>query len=274
MAQRMTFLFSLTTNPADRSSASPHSAGWSESWWTKEHIFLSGRVIPRLASCRARLLPANASIIGFRLANYTISGNRLKPTGSSTGKLQYMGLPGTNVDLPQVAVEMTGSARGAANQSRFSLRGVHDSIMVNGEYQPDPDFKRNMTLFCNQLTSDDWGFIGRDLTVPSANVLNVVAGVITLDGALGLAVGDYLRFHRVKDDDGKPIQGAYRVTALANGGLTVTVANLAQIVTTANGTARWDKIDLYEFAAVAPARAVVRKVGRPFEVYRGRRSKR
>lgn len=274
MAQRMTLLFSLTTNPTDRGSASPHSAGWSESWWSRLEIILTGRSIPRLASARARLLPANAAIIGFRLANYTIAGNRLKPTGSSTGKMQYMGLPGSAVDLPQVAVEMSGTARGAANQSRFSLRGVPDSVMVNGEYQPDSDYKRNMTLFCNQLTADDWAFVGRDLTQPSANVLGIVGGIVTLDGNTGVGVGDYIRFHRVKDDDGKPIQGAYRVTAVANGGLTLTCTNLAQIVTEANGTARWDKLNLFEFGTVQPARAVVRKVGRPFEVYRGRRSKR
>lgn len=231
-------------------------------------------MVPRLASARARLLPANGSIIGFRIANYTIIGNRLKPTGSSTGKFQYSGVPRSEVDLPQVAVEMSGAAVGAANQSRFSLRGVPDSVMTNGEYQPDSEYKRSMTLFCNTLVNDEWGFIGRDLTLPSANVLNVVAGVVTLDGALGLAVGDFLRFHRVKDDDGKPIQGAYRVTASANGGLTLTVANLAQTVTEANGTARWDKIALYDFKTVQPSRAVVRKVGRPFETYRGRRSKR
>lgn len=274
MPQRLTLLMQIATNPGDRSAASPHIAGWSESWWTITPIDPTADYITSLASKRAALLPAQGSVIGYRLANYTISGNRLLPTGSSTGKLQYPGNPTRPTDLPQVALEMSGSSSGVANTSRFVLRGIPDEMMVGGEYQPSGAFKGSVTVFSNELIMRAWAFLARDLTQPNVKVLSAAGGVLRVEASTGAALNDYVRFRRVYDDDNVPISGAFRVTNVADGGLTLTLSNFTRVVTVANGTVRKDLLALQLFRTINPSRAVIKKVGRPFESYRGRQSKR
>lgn len=274
MPTRMTLIFALTTDPDDRGSASPHSAGWTESFWREGTTTTDDQRIRDLAQARARLLPLEASIIGFRLGFYTLSGNKILPSGTSTGKFQYAGVSGAHTDLPQVALEMSGKTSGGANSSRFTMRGMPDEIMVNGEYQPGTGFKGSVTRFITKLTGDAWQFLGRDIAQPAGRVLSIAAGIMTLDADIGVAAGDYVRLLRVFDEDEKSIQGAYRVTAVA-GGTTLTLAGFDPAVVVANsGLARKDLVKLFPFTTVQPSRAVVRKVGRPFESYRGRRSKR
>jgi len=274
MPQRVTFLFQITTTPQNRSDAAPHTGGWSESWWSNTPVDLGGSFVQGLAQGRARLLPAQGSIVGVRSAIYTLSGNKLLPGGSSTGKLQYPGSASRPTDLPQVALEMTGSTAGQPNASRFTLRGMPDEIMVGGEYQPDSAFRGAVTAFCNRLVTAGWSFVGRDLSKPSANILSIAGGVMTLDASIGAAAGDYVRMRRVYDDDVNPVKGAYRVTLVAGAGTVLTLANMDATVSVANGSARVDEIKLFAFSEVSPSRAVVRKVGRPFAGYRGRQSKR
>jgi hypothetical protein len=103
--------------------------------------------------------------------------------------------------------------------------------------------------------------------------MSIAANVVTLSAPLGAVVGtDFMRFRRCYDDAGNIIDGAYLVTAAA--GNTVTLGGFAnRTLTKASGTARIDRIILVPFGTVKPARIVVRKVGRPFESYRGKASK-
>ena len=274
MPSRVSFLFALTTDPDDRGSASPHSAGWSESWWRTGITTSSEPAIRELGQARARMLPLEASIIGFRIGVYTLSGNKIIPSGSSTGKLSFAGVSGAFTDLPQVALEMSGKTGGGANVSRFTLRGIPDSIMLKGEYQPNVNFKGTLTRFTNKLISGNWNFLGRDLGQPVAQVLSIAAGVMTTDGGLGVAVGDFVRLLRVFDGYGESVQGAYRVTVVGAGN-TYTLAGFDPAIVVLNsGSARKDVVALFPFSEVEPSRATIRKVGRPFESYRGRRSKR
>ena len=124
----------------------------------------------------------------------------------------------------------------------------------------------------------------RDITNnPESRVVSITsadpvthASVIITQSATGAAVGDYIILRRVRDDDGIPVQGSYLVSAIgASGGFTAyTVANgPTQTVTTPNGTARTDKLVLATYTGGQPNRLVARKVGRPFQQYRGRRSR-
>lgn len=273
MPTRISYLFALTTAPTDREAASAHSAGWSESWWRAGTINSDAPEIRALAQRRAILLPAQGSIIGFRLANYTLSGNKIVPGGTKTGKFQYPGAQAMSTDLPQVALEMSGLTAGGPNTSRFTLRGIPDSQMLFGEFQPNSAFRSQLTRFENTLISDGWGFLGRDLTSPVAQVQSIAAGVLTTNAGMGVAVGDYVRLLRVFDTSGKSVQGSFRVTAVA-GGNQYTLAGIGNGVTVLNsGNARKDLVSIFTFRDVNASRAVVRKVGRPFESYRGRRSK-
>lgn len=271
---RLTLLLQNTTDPQDREAASPHTGGWSESWWANAILPLGASGITALVQKRAALLPKEASVVGKRVGLYNLSGNKLLPQGSATAKVLAPGSGGRPCDLPQVALEMSGTATGAANKSRFVLRCMPDEIMVRGEYQPGSTFKGLVTQFCNEIASQGWGFIGRDLAQPAFRVLAIAAGVVTLDGDAGGVVNtSYLRLNRVFDNNENPVKGAFRITAKAGNNYTLAGLDPA-IVAAASGTARIDLVTWLDFATVVPSRAVVKKIGRPFEGYRGRQSNR
>ena len=125
----------------------------------------------------------------------------------------------------------------------------------------------------------------RDITNnPESRVVSITpadavthASVITTQSATGAAVGDYIILRRVRDDVGIPVKGSYLVSAIgATGNFTAyTVVNgPEQTVTKPNGTCRTDKLTLAAYSGGQPNRLVARKVGRPFQQYRGRHSKR
>ena len=274
MLRRISLIFGVTTEVSDRDSASPHSGGWSESYWDNSEATITS-FVPSFARIRAALLPKQAAVIGYRVAVYTIQGNRLIPGGTSSSRILCPGRSSLETDLPQVAVQMSMTGP-AGNASRMTLRGMPDDVMVKGEYQPDAAFKRLMTLFTNQLVEGNWGFVGRNLALPTQRVLSITAGgVATLAGPSGAGEGDYVRLLRVTNNDGDPVTGVFRVTVSIDGGTVVTLANWPAGVTVGeSGRIRKDEVAYVDITAAAPSRAVVRKIGSPTERYRGRASKR
>lgn len=270
---RLTNIFQIATNPANLAKARVHTAGWSETFWTQLNPSAFNDLWFKQQQKRALLLPSTGSIVGFRTQEFTISGNKLLPGGSSSGRQNLPGATPLSTDLPQVALMFSTEAQNAPNSSRMILRGMPDSIMLNGEYQPTAGFSALVTAFVNSMIGFNFGFVGRDLSQASVRVLKIAANVITVDGipGTGLAVGDFVRLHRVYGSDGNPVKGAFPITAIAGNDLTV--AGLAAVVNAPSGTLRRDQLMYMAFANLIPVRAVVKKVGRPFEQYRGRRSK-
>lgn len=270
---RLTNILQLATTPTDLTKASVHVGGWSESFWTLLNPSAYNPLWFVQQQKRANLLPSSAKVVGFRTQVYTISGNKLLPGGATSGRQNLPGSLGSSADLPQVALMLNCSAQGAPNQSRMILRGMPDPIMIGGEYQPFPAFSGLVTQFVNSMIGFNFGFIGRDLSQASVRVLKIAANIITVEAipATGLAVGDFVRLHRVFDVNGLPVKGAFVVTAIA--GLNINVQGLNATVNDPSGTLRRDLLTFLPYQSISPIRAVVKKVGRPFEQYRGRRSK-
>jgi len=274
MISRLSLLFSITTTPPDRSAAVPHSGGWSESHWRNGTLAADSLDIPVLARARALLLPQQASIIGFRVALYDLTANKLTPRGTSTGKFLYPGSEGVQTGMPQKSLELSGKGLGEPNSNRMVLRGIPDVMVQQGEYTPTSAFSAKITRFTNVLTLQGWGFIGRDLAQATVRVTSIAGGVVTLPAAGVFAVGDYMIFRGVTDIDGNPVSGSYLITAAVDD-ITFTLQGLPAVtVSVASGTCRKDIVKFLLLSDVTPHRAVVRKIGRPFESYRGRGSKR
>lgn len=271
--QKGTILMQLTTSPPDRTTASPHTGGWSESFWAGAVYPATDQFWLELIRTRQNLLPTQASIVGYRFGVYTIVGNRLSPGGSSTGRLQKPGQASLETDMPNVALMMAGTTAGAPNSSRFTVKCIPDDMVKFGEYQPNSSFKRSVTAFQTALINGGFGFLGRDLTLPVQRVLSIANNVITLTGVVGAVIGtDSIRLLNVKDVNGKPVQGAFRTTAI--NGFAYTVIGLTGVTAGESGSARVERPKVFLFNGLAANRAVVRKIGRPFEGYRGKASKR
>lgn len=274
MPARISMIFQLTTEAEDREIASPHIAGWSEGFWENaNNPVLTGNV-RELLRLRALLLPLQAAIIGVRRANYTIEGNRLVPGGTASAKVNYPGRAALHCDLPQTSLQLSLVGDGG-NTSRISLRGMPDSEFERGEFQPNAGYKGALTQYRNYLVEQAYGFMGRDLSKPTARIVAIAAnGAVQLRSSTGAVVGDYVRLLNVKDTNGKNVQGTFRVGTVAVGGLTMTLDAWPEKIVQESGSMRVDAVRYCDIISVDVSRAVVRKVGRPFEQYRGRASKR
>jgi hypothetical protein len=274
MPTRMQLLFDVTTDPTNKTAASSHSGGWSEGFWFSTPLSNAPTLAGLLGALRSVLLGQEITIVGWRVENFTFSGNRLIPGGASSGVLN---LPGAALPIasPQICLSCNGQASGVPNNNRFTLRGIPNAVVANGEYQPLPSYSTALTNYFAALTVGSIGFVGRNKAGSNARVMSVTAGgVVTLNSAIGGVPGtDFLRLNRVYADNGLPIKGSYLITNIA-GGTQYTLAGLIPPGprTTPSGTARVDSIQFFSYGSIVPGRLGVKKIGRPFQGYRGRRS--
>jgi hypothetical protein len=277
---RVTALFQVTTDPVDRSVANPHTGGWSESWWTTLTGAPLRTAMSQLFRYRSALLPAGASIVGSRRGTFTITGNKLVPGPSLSAEEIWPGVAAYPTGQPQDALQIKGYGS-ATNRNSFFLRAMPYQFIVGGEYAPSRGFSTALTAFLNFLGSGQWGFVGRDLSQQSQRVVQITpttdvplgqSHVFIAAALAGAAAGTYVRFSRVYDSTGKPITGAY-INFLAPAGTQLTVFGLGQrAVLAPSGTVRTDLLIYTPYTSLNYNRAGVKKVGRPSEGYRGRRS--
>lgn len=274
MAFKHSILFNATTDPKDKASARAHTAGWTEQVWSSARIDWSLTSNNRLLSRRAQFLPVQAAIIGVRSAEFDIDGNKLVPKGASVVKLSYPGSASYTLDSPQACMFFSGQGGGSANKVRYTARGFPDEGIINGEFSGEAILKGKLTIFANTLQADNWKTLVRDLSQPASRILGIQAGgTVTHDGAVSYAVGDYVRLIRVLDTNGNSIRGVFRVS-LVGDSEHVTLQNWGGQTVNISGHFRKDLIGIIAYGPTAFDRVGVKKVGAPFEKYRGRRSKR
>jgi len=270
---RFSFLFQLTTAPNNREVSISHTGGWSEQHVWPGVLPINHERVIELASRRAALLPSAAQLVGIRKATFTTSGNKIVPGGSQTSNFRRPG--GTWVtDLPQVSLSLSCIGEGGGNTSRQVLRCVPDAFMVKGEYEPSSAFTTALGRYTQALVDHNWGFMGRDLSSPKQAVFFVDNNTIKTTASLGGGVDSYVRLLNVRDSNTQqPLDGIFRITGIA--GTVYTVEGLPAGAEAHNsGFARLDGIVLVNIGEVLVGRACVRKIGRPFESYRGRASRR
>lgn len=268
--QRFSFLFQVTTEPTSRANANPHTGGWSEQVWCDDATTADGVGINALAALRAQVLPKQCTLVGWRVGQFTAVGNKLVPGGTATIKHFYPGNNLFTVDVPQACLNMSGSVAGGPNKSKVTLRGFPDEGVVNGELHLQTGLWIAIRGYYRRLIDSSWGTIVRDLGQGGRQVLSVASGVATLGDVAGLAVGDYLRFSHVRNASGSPISGSFRIGAITGAAVTLNGLN-ASFTAGFGGLARKDLIRFASFATFSSWRVGVKKVGAPFERYRGRR---
>lgn len=219
---------------------------------------------------RAALLGVGSSITGARL-------QPLNPIGAVQPiPLSYAGQQAVKVDIPQMALLMRGVASGALSAVRkFTLRGIPDQEITEGEYQPDVNFNVAMNQFIQSLANVGWNakspFAGvKVIAVTTAGIVTTVAN------DAGVTVGAMRQFRKCRDTGGNLRSGQFLVTQIGPGTNQFTIMNWPWGATTGGteGAIATTQFVNFDPTQTTVGRAVVRKVGRPSVQYRGRRSKR
>lgn len=270
--QKVSLLIAFTTAPTNRVAASPHSGGWSESHWANENALIANYAAD-LAAARAQFLPTESAVIGYRVQTYTINGNKLSPLNTSSGRFQYPGLLGT-LNLPSDGLGFSGASTGNPNTARFTARGIPDGQISFGEYQPDETMGIAVDAYRALLVSALWGFIGRVRTGQSARVQSIEGGIVNLSQNIGGSENvSFLRLLRVSNGRHDPIKGSFLIKVIADKAYTVQGLGAASL-TEPSGEARIETLQFMPYTTVNVGRAQSRRVGGPFDRYRGRASAR
>ena len=153
------------------------------------------------------------------------------------------------------------------------MRGIPDSQVSFGEYQPTQAYANALDNFFHAITAGGFAFVGRDLTKATVKVIKIANGVMTVSDVTQLDSGLYCRLLKVKDVNGKLVSGRWIQGTVNVGDNTVVLLGFNPAINVGmSGSARTEVIQVYTISASEFSRIGVRR-WRPFEKYRGRRSK-
>ena len=283
---KVTLLFQQLSKAADPNYPVHRVGGWSESWYITAASLSSAIVTIKLPStqnlqggggtfgatdflgARAALLASGASIVGVRL-------QQVNPPGpSQTLPINIAGAPGTMNDVPQMALLVRAPGIGVQNVRRFTLRGIPDQNVVEGEFVVGTNYSVLLTNFFQSILG--FQFRARDLSQPAFKILNVSpAGLTSTEANVSAIVGSICRVLKSKDSGGRLRGGRFSTNAGLGGTNSITINNWPWGATT-GGSIRLDGIvyPTVDVANISVSRIITRRVGRPFTGYRGRRSAR
>lgn len=279
-AVKYTMLFQFATNVNFPNSKIHRTAGWSESWYQPGNdvagtiaiangTALAGAAAFSILNTRAALLPQGAAIVGFRV-------QQVDPSGSAqSGALTLPGDKAAPPDIPQMAALCKATSVGRANIRRFTLRGIPDQYVTEGESNFVGDYKGLLLKFFLALGA--WSFRARDLSQANIRVVTIAAdGTVQAEAAIPYAVGDFVRVLRTINSAGQRVGGRFMVTSVGPGVGVFKVGGWTAGACTL-GSVRKDAIVYPQVSPGGPDffdRIVTRRVGRPFVAYRGRQPKR
>lgn len=270
---KVKFTMLINAGTADAASNVIRNGGFSESWYSD--LTFGGSALDRnwraLVDYRAALLPSNARVIGERL-------QQVDPVGPSrTYEVVRPGVNANQNDLPQMCLHWNMRSGGGANRRLVTLRGVPDARVVNGEYRSDPTYDAALQRYFGELEAN-WLMKGRVRTNEKLRVVGVTApGVCTTVGDHGLEAGDAVIFLRTRNVNGVLTKGVFYVEQA----LTANTFSIAAWPVIGNGVItkgflrqheeEYFSVEI-EDAEVLHPDAATRKVGSPFNRFRGKAS--
>jgi hypothetical protein len=274
---KITLFLQLATNVDFPANPARRIGGWTESWYfagvdTNAAIVATNEQIagaPGLCRARSATLPQSASIVGQR---FQLVAPNVGPS-QSLNKF-FPGQFGQQNDIPQMALLCRVPALGAANIRRLVLRGIPDASVVEGEYSPSIGFTQALNALF--ICLGNFQFRGRDLTQPTLKMIMADAsGNVSTEVPATYNVNDMVRVLKASTSKNSLVGGRFQVTT--TGPLTTNFKLLNwNLGSTTGGSVRKDGIVFVNVDAqnISTGRIIVKKVGRPFTQYRGRRSAR
>jgi len=256
---KVTFLVQQTTGAG-------RVAGFSETWYYEGTAADTNRAADNFAKRRSGFLTRTAAVIGWRIQ--VIGGS------AQVVKTRYPGVLATGADIPQMAVSCKCKGSGVPNVKRFQVRGVPDSNVVNGDFEPTQAFQAAFDAWAGTLGL--WRFRAKDLAAPRVRIVSIAAdGTFALAGAITFNVGSTIDILRCKNNAGVNVSGSYYVSVKTDG-QNGKFLNWGGSVVALKGEARAQTITypLVDNQTVVLEKVTTRKVGRPFDLYAGRRQNR
>ena len=257
-----------------------HIAGWSEHvWFPSDNLddCLTALRGPALVNGEQPLLYTRSLCLSN---NASILGVRLYQGGAGRGAFYPMGFAGSGgaEDIPQMALLCAAVSGGTPSVRRFTLRGIPDGQVVNGEFSPTTDFYSRLDMYFGSLTN--FGFKGANPVTkyPIASIVQqagpALVGLVTLMGNNQFAVSQFVTINQTLDVNGNRLGGQFMVSAVGPLNNQFSIAGWNQ-GNTQGGTVSIPGNAVFPFSGggnVNVERITTRRVGRPFGLYRGRRS--
>jgi hypothetical protein len=266
---KVTMFFELQTQHTDKAIAG-RVGGWTESWYYPGDVsqaIQETNAAKGLSSLRAAMLPRTGAVVAQRFQIVDTV-----PKGSSTMRFKNFPGGGFETDQPQVAILVNVPTTQGKNVKKLILRGIPDQFIIDGEFTPDPIFTAALIKFQNEIGL--YRFRGQDFTRPLVPIVSITSvGQVTMVGGVPFANGDKVQIIGPKLITTGRTVPTKTYTVLNPAGNTFTAANWSQPALAEFGNARIVAPAFYtpDTDNIEVERSIVRKVGRPFDLYRGRR---
>lgn len=283
MPSKVTMIFHQQTGDPE-AVGFVRTAGWTESVWvnTNDHtlirqlIELPGGMAPNsIIHQRRRILSTTGTIRGYRIQSYNLIGQQLLPTGGMTPRSYGGAGQAGDADSPGLALLIRMNHDTIPASVRLRTAGIPDGWVVGGEVGPAADLLA-IGGYIGALARSFGSILIDPLQAPvvirSITGNGVITGVLPISG---LAVNTIVKVAGSLDACRRRRGGVYVITEIGNPAGTIKI-NGWQWGPTTGGKVRRHVRGFYQFSATGSdwLKNIVRKVGAPFDQFRGRRSSR
>lgn len=266
--------------PAINYAGRQHLGGWSELvFWPTNSVKDCIDALTKGANGLQGLLPARSGVLN---GGASIVGVKLYQGGAGKGQTLAVAYPGNPIfpsDIPQMALLCKCGGQTTAAVRHWTLRGIPDSQVSQGEFAPGTLFITFLQVYFQSLANFAFQAIDTTLTkTVKINSITSAGNLKTATLANPFGVPSIVQISRTIDSDGVLQSLKSSISAPTAPGFQFLIDDWAGsgIGATTKGTAVQNTLGVFMFnpATASAARIITRRVGRPFEQYRGRRSKR
>jgi len=278
MAIKAVIIFQQTTEPTLTAESVNYvgvarTGSWTESLYGPSDVpaitaLLKG---PRNPPSVFPYLQARANILNNAA---TIVGVRLYLSGAGKGQLipaQYKGVYGRG-DQPSAALSLLATAKDSGQSRRWDIRGVPDDQIKNGEWAPTTDMAHRMKELFASMSGLGWM---KKSSLNQVDIFNITApGVVTTRVVHGFGIGNIVTIKRTYNQSSQTQQGGEFKVSGTPDATTVTLVGWTGGACR-GGTISMDTESFQDFGQsdLGVRKATNHKVGRPFDAFRGRKSK-
>lgn len=259
-------------------------AGFSESIWFGSDsvadcvnaLKIGAGTVQGLLPSRAALLPSSASIVGYKL--YQGGAGR-----GQSASVSYPGPGGQATDVPNIALLMKSISGTTGATRRWWVHAIPDQFVVDGAFVPNGTYLTALARYVQTLgLFQFFSLPASPANSPIVNLTQIPAvppatantALVNVQNAAAFAANMAVTLSGMLDTNGNRRTFSRTILSVNVGANQVVVPNWTEGNMT-GGTMRQEGTvaSTFDPANTGVVRIGTRKVGRPFDVYRGRKSR-